>query len=58
MSEKEYLIFVASNSIWHEVIPSNIVHFLIYITEWRKLFLQFSATVSFVSVLKVMRENG
>jgi hypothetical protein len=58
MSEKEYLIFVASNSIWHEVIPSDIVDFLIIITEGRKLFLQFNATISFVSVQKVMRENG
>jgi hypothetical protein len=57
MGENEYLIFVASNSIWHEIIPSNI-DFVIIITEGRKLFLQFSATVSFVSVQKVMRENG
>lgn len=58
MSEKEYLIFFASNSIWHEVFPSNIIDFLIIITEGRKLFLQFSATIIFVSVQKVMRENG
>jgi len=59
MSVKEYLIFFsASNSIGHEVIPSNIIDFLIIITEGRKLFLQFSATIIFVSVQKVMRENG
>jgi len=58
MSEKQYLISVASNSIWHEVIPSNIVDFLMFITEGRKLLLLFSASIGFVSVLKVMTENG
>jgi hypothetical protein len=38
--------------------PSYIADFLRFITEEKKLFLQFTATVTFVSVWKIMRDNG